>query len=111
MLIDLDLAVSVDKHGRSEQTEARTMTGTLEYMTIEILKGGLNPETACIEHTYRHDLESFFYVLCQCVCVTAERMEIRQRTIHYVHDTLAASSISLRRNVDTSSLVVSKFTF
>lgn len=68
MLIDLDLAVSVDKHGRNEQTEARTMTGTLEYMAIEILEGGLDPKTACIEHTYRHDLESFFYVLLS-VCM------------------------------------------
>jgi Fungal protein kinase len=50
MLIDLDLAV-VD----GERTGGRHMTGTMEFMAIDVLRG--------VEHTYRHDLESFFYVL------------------------------------------------
>ncbi|OAX76912.1 hypothetical protein ACJ72_08795 [Emergomyces africanus] len=55
MLIDLDLAKEVGS-GRSG---ARHRTGTMEFMAIEVL---LN-----IDHTYRHDLESFFYVLIwQC---------------------------------------------
>ncbi|PGH23710.1 hypothetical protein AJ80_02316 [Polytolypa hystricis UAMH7299] len=55
MLIDLDLAKEVGS-GRSG---ARCRTGTMEFMAIEVL---LN-----IDHTYRHDLESFFYVLIwQC---------------------------------------------
>ncbi|ODH44302.1 hypothetical protein ACO22_00922 [Paracoccidioides brasiliensis] len=55
MLIDLDLAKEVG----SEQSGARHRTGTMEFMAIEVL---LN-----IDHTYRHDLESFFYVLIwQC---------------------------------------------
>ncbi|EDN11221.1 predicted protein [Histoplasma mississippiense (nom. inval.)] len=54
-LIDLDLAKEVGS-GRSG---ARHQTGTMEFMAIEVL---LN-----IDHTYRHDLESFFYVLIwQC---------------------------------------------
>ncbi|KAH8732082.1 hypothetical protein GQ44DRAFT_273164 [Phaeosphaeriaceae sp. PMI808] len=68
MLIDLDLAVAVRENGQNEQTEARHMTGTLEFMAIEILKGGLEPKTAGIEHTYRHDLESFFYVFLS-ICI------------------------------------------
>lgn len=32
------------------------MTGTMEFMAINILRRG-------VEHTYRHDLDSFFYVL------------------------------------------------
>ena len=51
MLIDLDLA-KVLGSGRSG---ARYQTGTMEFMAIEVLQG--------IDHTYRHDLESFFYVL------------------------------------------------
>lgn len=51
MLIDLDLA-KVLGSGRSG---ARHQTGTMEFMAIEVLRG--------IDHTYRHDLESFFYVL------------------------------------------------
>lgn len=44
------------------------MTGTLEYMAIEILEGAVRKETAGIDHTYRHDLESFFYVfLALCI--------------------------------------------
>ncbi|KAI1987116.1 hypothetical protein LOZ53_004446 [Ophidiomyces ophidiicola] len=55
MLIDLDLA----KELGSGPTGARHQTGTMEFMAIEVL---LN-----IDHTYRHDLESFFYVLIwQC---------------------------------------------
>ncbi|KAI9804850.1 MAG: hypothetical protein M1825_001219 [Sarcosagium campestre] len=51
MLIDLDLAKELGG-GRSG---ARCRTGTMEFMAIEVLDG--------ISHTYRHDLESFFYVL------------------------------------------------
>ncbi|KMU73473.1 hypothetical protein CISG_03608 [Coccidioides immitis RMSCC 3703] len=55
MLIDMDLAKELGT-GRSG---ARYRTGTMEFMAIEVL---LN-----IDHTYRHDLESFFYVLIwQC---------------------------------------------
>ncbi|KAN0071182.1 hypothetical protein V8E54_010613 [Elaphomyces granulatus] len=55
MLIDLDLA----KELGSGRSGARCRTGTMEFMAIEVL---LN-----VDHTYRHDLESFFYVLIwQC---------------------------------------------
>jgi serine/threonine protein kinase len=54
-LIDLDLA----KERGSGRSGARCRTGTMEFMAIEVL---LNKD-----HTYRHDLESFFYVLIwQC---------------------------------------------
>ncbi|OJD25349.1 hypothetical protein ACJ73_03286 [Blastomyces percursus] len=55
MLIDLDLAKEVGS-GRSG---ARHQTGTMEFMAIEVLPN--------IDHSYRHDPESFFYVLLwQC---------------------------------------------
>ncbi|KAF2458841.1 serine/threonine-protein kinase Sgk2 [Lineolata rhizophorae] len=55
MLIDLDLA----KELGSGRSGARCRTGTMEFMAIDVLLG--------ISHTYRHDLESFFYVLLwQC---------------------------------------------
>ncbi|KAF5139517.1 hypothetical protein E5D57_003313 [Metarhizium anisopliae] len=55
MLIDLDLA----KEEGTNPSGARHRTGTMEFMAIEVLLG--------ISHTYRHDLESFFYVLIwQC---------------------------------------------
>ena len=55
MLIDMDLA----KELGSGQSGARCCTGTMEFMAIEVL---LN-----IDHTYQHDLKSFFYVLLwQC---------------------------------------------
>jgi hypothetical protein len=47
---DLDLSTVGD-----ERTGARQQTGTMEFMAIDVLRG--------VEHTYRHDLESFFYVL------------------------------------------------
>lgn len=51
ILIDLDLAKVRD----SGPSGARHQTGTMQFMAIEVLK--------MIDHTYRHDLESFFYVL------------------------------------------------
>ena len=51
MLIDLDLAKVLGSGGSG----ARHQTGTMEFMAIEVLRG--------VAHTYRHDLESFFYVL------------------------------------------------
>ncbi|KAJ2984953.1 hypothetical protein NUW58_g5792 [Xylaria curta] len=50
MLIDLDLAKIVN-----DQTGVRQQTGTMQFMAIEVLRRN--------GHTYRHDLESFFYVL------------------------------------------------
>ncbi|KAL7928503.1 serine/threonine-protein kinase Sgk2 [Trichoderma chlorosporum] len=51
MLIDLDLAKERD----SGPSGSRHQTGTKQFMAIEVLRG--------TDHTYRHDLESFFYVL------------------------------------------------
>jgi len=49
-LIDLDLAKELD----NVPSGAGHRTGTLQFMAIEVLQGK--------GHTYRHDLESFFYV-------------------------------------------------
>ena len=51
MLIDLDLAKVRD----SGPSGARHRTGTMQFMAVEVLRKA--------DHTYRHDLESFFYVL------------------------------------------------
>ncbi|OJD22161.1 hypothetical protein ACJ73_06495 [Blastomyces percursus] len=68
MLSDLDLAKEVGS-GRSG---ARHQTGTMEFMAIEVL---LN-----IDHTYRHDLESFLYVLIwQCARHGWEKLHALQR--------------------------------
>lgn len=49
-LIDLDLA----KELNGGPSGARHRTGTMEFMAIEVLEGR--------SHTYRHDMESLFYV-------------------------------------------------
>ncbi|KAI1288763.1 serine/threonine-protein kinase Sgk2 [Xylaria venustula] len=51
MLIDLDPAKVRD----SGPSGARHQTGTMQFMAVEVLRK--------TDHTYRHDLESFFYVL------------------------------------------------
>ncbi|OJD15459.1 hypothetical protein AJ78_04300 [Emergomyces pasteurianus Ep9510] len=67
MLIDLDLAKEVS----SRRSGARHQTGTMEFMAIEVL--------LTIDHTYRHDLESFFYVLIwQCARHGWERFNRRK---------------------------------
>lgn len=55
MLIDLDLV----KRTQSDLSGAWQLTGTVQYMAIEVLQDKA--------HTYRHDLESFLYVLI-CMC-------------------------------------------
>jgi hypothetical protein len=51
-LIDLDLAIRRDRLAASGATHR---TGTLDFMATGLLSGQ--------PHTFRHDLESFFFVL------------------------------------------------
>jgi len=68
MLIDYDLAVQVGGDGKNETSAEKNMTGTLEFIAIEILESAMRKDKAGIERTYRHDLESFFYVfLALCI--------------------------------------------
>ncbi|KAI0117805.1 serine/threonine-protein kinase Sgk2 [Nemania sp. FL0031] len=67
MLIDLDLAE--EDQGTSDP---RHRAGTLHFMAIEVLLG--------LSHTYRHDLESFFYVLIW-LCATRDRDKSLEETM------------------------------
>lgn len=58
ILIDMDMATQIGPDGRNKGSSAPQMTGTLEFMAIEVLRS-LDRN---LDHTYRHDLESFFYV-------------------------------------------------
>ncbi|KAI0552229.1 hypothetical protein F4679DRAFT_536452 [Xylaria curta] len=53
MLIDLDLAQGCDK---TDASGALQQAGTVQFMAIDVLRFGA-------DHKFRHDLESFFYVL------------------------------------------------
>lgn len=64
VLIDLDMATRINADGTNEGSGAQQMTGTLEFMAIEVLRSAARD----VQHTYRHDLESFFYVFLS-VCV------------------------------------------
>ncbi|KAJ7679232.1 hypothetical protein DFH06DRAFT_1078682 [Mycena polygramma] len=59
VLNDFDLA---NLHGRSKSPSSKQRTGTRAYMAIDLLVS--NPP----EHLYRHDLESFLYVLVFLAC-------------------------------------------
>ncbi|KAB8356462.1 hypothetical protein FH972_024045 [Carpinus fangiana] len=68
MLIDMDLATTVGEDGTTNRSGAQAMTGTLKFMAIEILEMGLRDARRDIRHTYRHDMESLFYVfLSACI--------------------------------------------
>ncbi|KAL9124715.1 MAG: hypothetical protein Q9217_005981 [Psora testacea] len=69
MLIDLELAKEVG----SGPSGARHQTGTMEFMAIEVLRR--------VSHTYRHDLESFFYVLLWICARRAWEREYRCRVV------------------------------
>ncbi|SZF00970.1 unnamed protein product [Blumeria hordei] len=60
-LIDLDLAVLLSND--KAQRKIQAMTGTMEFMALELLSGSCVKTGAIVNHSYRHDLESFFYVL------------------------------------------------
>ncbi|KAF8451401.1 hypothetical protein BGX38DRAFT_488982 [Terfezia claveryi] len=65
-LIDLDLAKYVGPNTTTPSytlNGVRRRTGTMLFMAIEILMG------TCSRHCWRHDLESFLYVLIWC-CVS-----------------------------------------
>ncbi|CAD6501077.1 BgTH12-06776 [Blumeria graminis f. sp. triticale] len=61
VLIDLDLAMSLDDPNAA--ASSHILTGTMEFMALGILRANLTRTNAGIKHSYRHDLESFFYVL------------------------------------------------
>lgn len=67
ILIDEDLAKLLD----SERSGARHKTGTRQFLAIGVLRGLL--------HTYRHDLESFFYVLLWVCAYRVWEKEFRCR--------------------------------
>ena len=67
MLIDLELGTVVED-GKNTQTGSQRMTGTLKFMAIEVVRMAFRDNQRDLEHTYRHDLESFFYMfLSMCV--------------------------------------------
>jgi hypothetical protein len=69
-LIDLDMAKEIG----SNSSGAMNRTGTMEFMAINVLRRNQ-------PHTYRDDLESFFYVLIW-ICVMYESTGNR----HYIRD-------------------------
>ncbi|SZF05395.1 unnamed protein product [Blumeria hordei] len=66
VLIDLDLAISMSDETCS--ADAKLLTGTIEFIALGILNAHAYPEGDGVFHSYRHDLESFFYVLIS-VCI------------------------------------------
>ena len=67
MLIDLELGTIVED-GKNTRTGSQRMTGTLKFMAIEVVRMAFRDNQRDLEHTYRHDLESFFYVFLS-ICV------------------------------------------
>ncbi|CCU76481.1 serine/threonine-protein kinase Sgk2 [Blumeria hordei DH14] len=60
-LIELDHAMSLDDPNAAASSQIPT--GTMEFMALGILRANLTRSSAGIKHSYRHDLESFFFVL------------------------------------------------
>ncbi|KAG5651797.1 hypothetical protein H0H81_007383, partial [Sphagnurus paluster] len=58
ILNDWDMASKVDETDQVESSTAQHRTGTLPFMARDLLIDGNPPP-----HLYRHDLESFFYIL------------------------------------------------
>jgi hypothetical protein len=71
-LINMDLAKLV---GSRSPSGAPNRTGTMEFMAIEVLRGAA-------PHSWRHDLESFFYVLIWVCVIYGDKQ--RKTEIPYV---------------------------
>ncbi|SZF02821.1 unnamed protein product [Blumeria hordei] len=83
-LIDLDMSINVAGYN-----EAKGLTGTMKFMAIRVLKNFALKKGAMIK-TYRHDLESFFYVFfVGCVCYG------RDSNSHEKHFDIWCSSIPI----------------
>ncbi|KAI9808753.1 MAG: hypothetical protein M1825_003905 [Sarcosagium campestre] len=92
VLIDLDLATEHD----SEPSGARHRTGTVHFMAIEVLRGRGS------SHTYRHDLESFFYVFVW-MCIRNGKNLRRSGTSADV-STLTNHQLLIRKGIKQSVL-------
>ena len=68
ILLDFDLALTLDESGNFSGETSRFRTGTLMFMAMDLLDGARGP------HLYRYELESFLYVMIwrSCSCVNEE---------------------------------------
>ncbi|CCU75438.1 serine/threonine-protein kinase Sgk2 [Blumeria hordei DH14] len=66
ILIDLDLATLMND-GKFQE-KAQVMTGTMQFIALDILENSFATTGTVVAHSYRHDLESFLYVLVW-VCI------------------------------------------
>jgi Fungal protein kinase len=64
VLNDWDMASRLDDTHQVPRSSATHRTGTLPFMSIQLLTNGKENE---VPHRYRHDLESFFYILLWAV--------------------------------------------
>jgi serine/threonine protein kinase len=80
-LIDMDLGKELNR----VPSGASHRTGTMQFMSIEVLQGK--------GHTYRHDLESLFYVF---ICM---RIRYGHEEVADVEETDAPSSKSNKRKM------------
>ncbi|CAD6499255.1 BgTH12-04906 [Blumeria graminis f. sp. triticale] len=60
LLIDLDMSTLLQDS--RDNDEAKVITGTTKLMALGLL-AGIRDKDFSVQQTYRHDLESFFYVL------------------------------------------------
>ena len=98
-IVDLDLAIRSDRKVRSDSDH---QTGTFYFMAIDIL---LDKAT----HSYRHDLESFLYVLiylCTYFCGPDDQQrpnsEISRNIFNLQGDVKATGSEKLRMMAETN---------
>ncbi|CCU78912.1 serine/threonine-protein kinase Sgk2 [Blumeria hordei DH14] len=69
-LIDLDISMYV-----AEYNEPKSLIGTMKFMAIKVLQN-IALKSGTMTKSYRHDLESFFYVfLVGCVCYGRDSAE------------------------------------
>ncbi|VDB93310.1 Bgt-50431 [Blumeria graminis f. sp. tritici] len=77
-LIDLDMSMYVAGYN-----ETKSLTGTMKFMAIKVLQN-IALRSGTMTKTYRHDLESFFYVfLVGCVCYGRDPAAVKDHFNHW----------------------------
>lgn len=102
----------VDKDLQNERSSSQRMTGTLKFMAIEVLEIAFREKYFTLDHTYRHDLESFFYVFLS-VCAnhgrTSKDPDPFKNWYLRTYENMAASKFYQIERSNFEALVLNKF--
>ncbi|VCU38802.1 Bgt-20478 [Blumeria graminis f. sp. tritici] len=106
ILIDLDMSSLIES--RRKMDEVIAITGSMKYMALELL-WNISENKFTLPQNYRHDLESFFYVLIVgCMCYgrdsKSEPAHLKQRLTESARSNYESKQSDIIQNFDAKIL-------